>query len=115
MARIDVPEGDGGELVQVWSLSPELGAAVGHLRKAPLEADVAAVDLRDAHAGGLAYPDGEDALVVCGIHQPGRGRAQLWLQRPDLHRVATLAGWYLESGHTATLCQYSISARSRSD
>ena len=31
MARISVPEGDGGELVQVWSLSPELGAAVGKL------------------------------------------------------------------------------------
>ena len=31
MARISVPEGDGGELVQVWSLSPELGAAVGTL------------------------------------------------------------------------------------
>ena len=29
MARITVPEGAGGELVQVWSLSPELGAAVG--------------------------------------------------------------------------------------
>ena len=31
MARITVPEGDGGELVQVWSLSPDLGAAVGNL------------------------------------------------------------------------------------
>jgi len=34
MARITVPEGDGGELVQVWSLSPELGAAVGKLSAA---------------------------------------------------------------------------------
>ena len=34
MARITVPEGDGGELVQVWSLSPELGAAVGGLSAA---------------------------------------------------------------------------------
>jgi alkylhydroperoxidase family enzyme len=34
MARINVPEGDGGELVQVWSLSPELGAAVGNLSAA---------------------------------------------------------------------------------
>jgi alkylhydroperoxidase family enzyme len=31
MARISIPEGDGGELVQVWGLSPELGAAVGKL------------------------------------------------------------------------------------
>ena len=34
MARITVPEGAGGELVQVWSLSPELGAAVGNLSAA---------------------------------------------------------------------------------
>lgn len=34
MARITVPEGSGGELVQVWSLSPELGAAVGQLSAA---------------------------------------------------------------------------------
>ena len=34
MARITVPEGPGGELVQVWSLSPELGAAVGNLSAA---------------------------------------------------------------------------------
>ena len=34
MARITVPEGAGGELVQVWSMSPELGAAVGDLSAA---------------------------------------------------------------------------------
>jgi alkylhydroperoxidase family enzyme len=34
MARINVPEGAGGELVQVWSLSPELGGAVGNLSAA---------------------------------------------------------------------------------
>ena len=34
MARIDVPEGAGGELVQVWALSPDLGAAVGNLSAA---------------------------------------------------------------------------------
>ena len=34
MARITVPEGPGGELIQVWSLSPELGAAVGNLSAA---------------------------------------------------------------------------------
>jgi alkylhydroperoxidase family enzyme len=34
MARITIPEGSGGELVQVWSLSPELGAAVGNLSAA---------------------------------------------------------------------------------
>ncbi len=34
MARITVPDGPGGELVQVWGLSPELGGAVGKLSAA---------------------------------------------------------------------------------
>jgi alkylhydroperoxidase family enzyme len=34
MARITIPEGEGGELYQVWALSPELGAAVGALSEA---------------------------------------------------------------------------------
>jgi AhpD family alkylhydroperoxidase len=31
MARITIPEGDGSEIERVWTLSPELGAAVGQL------------------------------------------------------------------------------------
>jgi alkylhydroperoxidase family enzyme len=31
MPRIDVPDGDGGPAVHVWSLRPEMGAAVGAL------------------------------------------------------------------------------------
>jgi len=34
MARITIPEGEGGELYQVWALSPELGSAVGALSAA---------------------------------------------------------------------------------
>jgi len=34
MARITIPEGEGGELYQVWALSPELGATVGALSAA---------------------------------------------------------------------------------
>ena len=31
MPRIDIPEGDGGDAVQVWMLRPEMGAAVAKL------------------------------------------------------------------------------------
>jgi alkylhydroperoxidase family enzyme len=31
MARIDIPAGEGGDAVQVWSLRPEMGAAVAGL------------------------------------------------------------------------------------
>ena len=31
MARIDVPDGPGGDAVQVWSLRPEMAGAIGAL------------------------------------------------------------------------------------
>ena len=31
MARIDIPEGDGGDAVMVWSMRPEMAPAVGKL------------------------------------------------------------------------------------
>jgi alkylhydroperoxidase family enzyme len=31
MARIDIPSGDGGDPVMVWTLRPDMGAAIGHL------------------------------------------------------------------------------------
>jgi alkylhydroperoxidase family enzyme len=34
MARISVPEGEGGEAVQVWTLRPEMATAVGALTDA---------------------------------------------------------------------------------
>src|SRR4051794_36162800 len=34
MARINVPEGEGGDAVQIWTLRPEMGAAVAKLSDA---------------------------------------------------------------------------------
>jgi alkylhydroperoxidase family enzyme len=34
VARIEIPEGEGGEAVQVWSLRPDMGRAVGRLSHA---------------------------------------------------------------------------------
>jgi alkylhydroperoxidase family enzyme len=31
MARIDIPEGDGGDAAMVWTMQPDLGSAVGSL------------------------------------------------------------------------------------
>ena len=71
------------------------------------EADGALVELGDPHARRFAHADREDALVVGRVHQPRGRRAELGLQRPDLHGIATLAGRDVETGHAATLCQYS--------
>jgi len=48
MARIDIPDGDGGEAVQVWSLRPEMGKAVARLSDAAYNASVLPVRVREA-------------------------------------------------------------------
>ena len=55
----------------------------------------------------LAHACRENALVVGRIHETGCRRPELGLQRPDLHGVTALAGRDVQSGHAATLCQYS--------
>ena len=37
MARLDVPAGEGGDAVQIWSLQPELGAAATRFVHAALQ------------------------------------------------------------------------------
>lgn len=48
MARLDIPEGDGGDAVQVWSLRPEMGAAVNRLVDAAYNKSILPVRVREA-------------------------------------------------------------------
>ncbi|HWC39486.1 MAG TPA: hypothetical protein VG476_13190 [Acidimicrobiales bacterium] len=48
MARIEIPEGEGGEAVQVWSLRPEMGAAVAKLSDAAYNKSSLPVRVREA-------------------------------------------------------------------
>lgn len=48
MARIDVPEGEGGEAVQVWSLRPDMGAAVAKLSDAAYNKSILPARVREA-------------------------------------------------------------------
>jgi len=48
MARIDIPEGEGGEAVQIWSLRPEMGKAIGRLSHAAYHESVLPVRVREA-------------------------------------------------------------------
>lgn len=48
MARIDIPAGEGGDAVQVWSLRPEMGKAVGRLSDAAYNKSVLPVRVREA-------------------------------------------------------------------
>jgi alkylhydroperoxidase family enzyme len=48
VARIDIPEGEGGDAVQVWSLQPDLGKAVGALSHAVYNKSILPVRVREA-------------------------------------------------------------------
>jgi alkylhydroperoxidase family enzyme len=46
--RLDIPEGDGGDAVQLWSLRPEMGAAVNRLIDAAYNKSILPVGVREA-------------------------------------------------------------------
>jgi alkylhydroperoxidase family enzyme len=48
MARLDVPEGEGGDAVQIWSLRPEMGKAVNILVDAAYNKSILPVGVREA-------------------------------------------------------------------
>jgi AhpD family alkylhydroperoxidase len=48
MARIDVPQGEGGEAVQIWALQPELGRAATRLVDAAYNKSILPVRVREA-------------------------------------------------------------------
>jgi AhpD family alkylhydroperoxidase len=48
MARLDIPEGEGGDAVQLWSLRPEMGAAVTRLVDAAYNKSILPVRVREA-------------------------------------------------------------------
>ena len=48
MPRIDIPEGDGGDAVQVWMLRPEMGAAVAKLSDAAYNKSIIPTRVREA-------------------------------------------------------------------
>lgn len=48
MARIDIPEGEGGDAVQVWSLRPEMAKAVVAMTNAAYHKSILPVRVREA-------------------------------------------------------------------
>jgi AhpD family alkylhydroperoxidase len=48
MARLAIPPGDGGDAVQLWSLRPEMGAAVNRLVDAAYNKSILPVRVREA-------------------------------------------------------------------
>jgi AhpD family alkylhydroperoxidase len=48
VARISIPEGDGGDAVQLWTLRPEMGAAVNRLVDAAYNKSILPARVREA-------------------------------------------------------------------
>jgi alkylhydroperoxidase family enzyme len=48
MARLEIPQGEGGDAVQLWSLRPEMGAAVNRLVDAAYNKSILPVRVREA-------------------------------------------------------------------
>ncbi|HVA06542.1 MAG TPA: carboxymuconolactone decarboxylase family protein [Acidimicrobiales bacterium] len=48
MARLDIPEGEGGDAVQLWSLRPDMGSAVTRLVDAAYNKSILPVRVREA-------------------------------------------------------------------
>jgi alkylhydroperoxidase family enzyme len=48
VARLNVPSGEGGDAVQIWSLRPEMGAAVNRLVDAAYHKSLLPVGVREA-------------------------------------------------------------------
>ncbi|HXQ59979.1 MAG TPA: carboxymuconolactone decarboxylase family protein [Acidimicrobiales bacterium] len=48
MARIDIPAGEGGDAVQIWTLRPEMGSAINRLVDAAYNKSILPVRVREA-------------------------------------------------------------------
>src|SRR5579863_1933287 len=48
MARIDIPAGEGGDAVQLWTLRPEMGSAINRLVDAAYNKSILPVRVREA-------------------------------------------------------------------
>jgi alkylhydroperoxidase family enzyme len=48
VARIDIPDGDGGDAVQLWTLRPEMGRALNRLVDAAYNKSILPVRVREA-------------------------------------------------------------------
>jgi len=93
MARIDIPEGDGGELVQVWSLSPELGGAVGNLSAAVYGERLVSPRVREVARMRIAQITMSNRLYRAPGHQVFLLRALAGLDGA-LKALGTVRNWH---------------------
>ena len=65
MARLDIPAGEGGDAVQIWSLQPELGAAATRFVHAAYNKSILPTRVREAARMRIAQLN--DCTVCLGF------------------------------------------------
>ena len=73
MARLDIPSGEGGDAVQIWSLQPELGHAATRLVDAAYNKSILPVRVREAARMRIAQLND---CTVCLSFRADKVRAQ---------------------------------------
>src|SRR5271157_6078659 len=73
MARLDIPPGEGGDAVQIWSLQPALGAAAMNLVDAAYNKSILPVRVREAARMRIAQLND---CTVCLSFRADKVRAQ---------------------------------------
>jgi alkylhydroperoxidase family enzyme len=73
MARLDIPEGAGGDAVQLWSLRPEMGVAVNRLVDAAYNKSILDVRVREAARMRIAQLN---ECTVCLAFRADKVKAQ---------------------------------------
>ena len=73
MARLEIPPGEGGDAVQIWSLQPELGAAATRLVDAAYNKSILPVRVREAARMRIAQLND---CTVCLTFRADKVRAQ---------------------------------------
>lgn len=73
MARLDIPPGEGGDAVQIWTLQPELGTAATRLVDAAYNKSILPVRVREAARMRIAQLND---CTVCLAFRADKVRAQ---------------------------------------
>src|SRR6516164_1832891 len=73
VARLEIPPGEGGDAVQIWSLQPELGAAATRLVDAAYNKSILPVRVREAARMRIAQLND---CAVCLAFRADKVRAQ---------------------------------------
>jgi len=95
MARINIPEGEGGDAVQIWTLRPEMGAAVAKLSDAAYNKSILPTRVREAARMRIAQ------LNECKVCLSFRADSVLAKGETDEDFYAHVADFHRDDRYTA--------------